>query len=46
MQNNGQRQQDTYVNKDLTEKQKTEIERAVAKAVKEYGVTLRLLGGE
>lgn len=30
--------------KELTEKQKTEIEKAVEKTVKEYGETLKLLG--
>jgi excisionase family DNA binding protein len=30
----------------LTEKQKTQIEEAVAKTVREYGETLRLLGRE
>jgi excisionase family DNA binding protein len=33
-------------NRELTEKDKNDIEKTVKKVVKEYGQTLRLLGGE
>lgn len=35
-----------YITKELSEKIKTEIDRAVAKAVKDYAQTLKMLGKE